>query len=539
MTGDLYGDLCGDKDGALDVEQDAEPSRFEQVRRLLGDGLVYRFCSEPRRGVYVCLLLALLRRREAHEIEVLHDDLFDEVQTAVRQALSVEYDAVQFRQDVEQLCTWGNLVERVEPTRIRSLADRGRSKLLLRLDPGTAAFLQFLQAQSDPLPPGIRDQGANLLADIHGALKEAAATLQRARTLISPAGDGDSEFSPEVGRNTEFEELVLRAAHLVHEADARAERIARELVTFGDLLTRFIAEPFRIDSLYELSSWLERYVDRYLSTLEEKGRAVRLALWKLRGADLLPLLERAGRLERERLSNTPGGLLGNLRLSDAASAAASLTTIFSVHEGLTQLCRRIDGRAREVVRRIQRHVEAVRMRNVRTEAIRSRISELFELPENATPRALAFLQELLAPLGQHTDGRPGTPGERSAPPRPARRHEAARTTFRGARLEQKHSTPSQSRELERRRLLRLSRFVEQHVLRGQNRARLSNAKLSDLEDGQALIGALSAFLLRGGRARPYLDFKIDRAEGSARATLRADNFTLELPDAPVRRKEST
>ena len=43
-----------------------------------------------------------------------------------------------------------------------------------------------------------------------------------------------------------------------------------------------MSEPFRAETLAELIEWLERYVERYLSALEERGEAISRALRALR-----------------------------------------------------------------------------------------------------------------------------------------------------------------------------------------------------------------------------------------------------------------
>ncbi len=441
------------------------------------------------------------------------------------------------------------------PARIRSLADRGRSKLLLRLEPATAAFLQFPEGLADPLPLGLRDQGANLLADVHENLKEAVRSLKQARELMgAQEGDSAHEELPAparapgaeptgtvAGPRAEFEKAVLRASHLIHEAGAKIGRVAAELVEFEDRLTRFVIEPFRIADVVALGNWLEHYLDRYLSLLDERGLPIRRVLGQLAGERLGPLLGAAEELERCQLAETPALAETPVRLRAASETVLALRRFFDPHRGLAEICRRINRRTRDAIRRIQRHVEAIRLRNVRTEAIRARTAELLSLPEqgDSDERALRFLSELIGAVGARSDGRAGTPQRRAAPPRPNRRYESSRREYRGDPLAVKRGRPGQRRELERLRLEVLSRFVEKRLLRGRSEARLTETRLETSEDSKTLVQAVAAYLLAEGRHRCHLSYRIGRAAHGERGLIDAGRHVLDLPDSLVSRRNPT
>lgn len=515
------------------------PSALERLRGVTGDGRRFRFVAEPARSVYyLAILQALLERRRRHEVEVYHDDLRDDVTARISDHLGERYDPLQFRADVEQLAAWGNLTERVEPTRIRSLADRTRSKLLLRLETSTVAFLEFLESEADPLPLGVRDQGANLLLDVHSALKEAAQRLESARTMLAHQSGPDGERPvPKPGEESAFAGELLRATYLVHEADAKADRAAGELVRFGDTLVRFVTEPFRVRELATLSSLLERYIDRYLTVLDERSRGVRRSLGRLENPDLLSLLQEAERIERDRMAEVAELVARPIRLRPAQTIIASLRTFFDPGTGLAEQCRRLNRRTRDAIRRIQRHVEAVRLRNIRMELIRARIGELFSRPGDSAADAAAFrfIDDLVAAVAIRMDARPGTPQAKSSPPRPARRYESLRQAMRNAPLAEKRDRPGESRELERLRLDRLSRFIEERVLRGRAEARFSDAHLRNIEDGALLVRAILAYVLRDGRARKYLRYILARMNDGSRAEIDAPDHHLSVPEALVRR----
>jgi len=521
---------------------------LDRVAPLLADGESFRWISEQRRRVYAAILHALFCRREAHEHEVLHDELFEDVVASLARSEDEagDYDALQFRRDIEQLRQWGNVSERVEPTRIRSLSDRSRSKLLLRLMPRASAFLGFLEAEAEPVPVGLRDHSTHLLEDLlreiteaRRVFKSAASTLPpQAATQATSRAEGEAAADP-IAPATE--ELLVRGSHLIHEADAKAERIAQELVEFGDVLAEFLVEPFRIQSLVELSTWLERYVERYLASLDERGRKIRSGLLALRRPPLGTAVLAADQCEQLRFHRTPQALLrGSIRIRSTQAALQGLEQFFDPVSGLQALCRRINRRTRDVIRRVQRYVEALRLRNIRTEAIRARTREMFELPDDPTSDAIAssFVESLVAPVACRTDARNGAPERRAAPPRPARRHESLRPTHRGAPLTAKTSRPKERHELLRLRLERLSAFIEQRVLCGRDSGTLGDANLESLADASMLIQSVSAWSLRGGRSREHLRYSLRKPIDGRRARIDASDFVIDLRDRDVVAKPS-
>ncbi|MBI4704017.1 MAG: hypothetical protein HY744_23155 [Deltaproteobacteria bacterium] len=132
-----------------------------------------------------------------------------------------------------------------------------------------------------------------------------------------------------------------------------------------------------------------------------------------------------------------------------------------------------------------------------------------------------------------TDLRCGTPDERSALPRPARRYETRRAAHRGDFLAEKRGSPGQSRAIERLRLLQLGRFVDEKILRGARRAPLGTAALASIDDVHSLLDAVKVHDLRAGRARKLLSYRVVRP-GTDRAPAARARFVLPdgLLDAP-------
>ena len=71
------------------------------------------FLSSERRWYYATILYFLFLRRQAHEVEKYHNDIYDAVQ--VRLEEEGPYSQQAFRADMEQLLIWGNVERRIEP----------------------------------------------------------------------------------------------------------------------------------------------------------------------------------------------------------------------------------------------------------------------------------------------------------------------------------------------------------------------------------------------------------------------------------------
>jgi hypothetical protein len=489
------------------------------ARGATADG--FRFlAADERRAAYLALLHGLLERRRAHEVEVAHEELHAHVAPAVEALEGRPYGADRFRDDLDHLHRWKNVTLRLEPARIRSIADRRRERFLVRLEAETAALLEFLELRLDQAgiaPAG--DAGANLLQDIADGLEAARKSLQRG------AGQGgEGPGSPD------SDDQLVRALHLVAECDARTDRVARELVELRDLLVDFVAEPFRVAAMAGLTQLLDRYLDAYLGRLQTAGERIRRQVGRLLRKGSAGLLLRASEAQAQRAAAHPfGGGVARPRAPE--EVLGGLVAFFAPGGRLESLCQRVNRETREAVRRIHRYVEEVRLKNVRTEAIRARAAELAQLAEGEAEKGRRFIERLIASAHVPSDAREGTPAARAAPFRPARRHESRRPPFRGRVLEGKRSTVKAHRETERKRLDRLSSFILGRLLGGRPRAPLSAApSLVPPGELRDLVEAVKAFYLHGGKRRALLRYAVEKPAAGARARLAEAGYVLTGPD---------
>jgi hypothetical protein len=488
-----------------------------------------RFLTSDRRRVYAAILWILLNHRRSHQIEVYYDDLLVEVLGIVPTIALGPYVPEDFRGDVRQLVEWSNLAPlRLEPRRIETLADRSLQKFLCRLDDETAAILEFLEGRSRAAAVAVSDRGRHLLRDAAERLLEALQLAQKiGRESAGPAVPEAAEYPPQFG------DELLRLSYLCFEVDRKIDEAARELATFDAALVGFAVSPFRLEMLAEVLDRLERYVEDYVAEATERARTLYRAAKKLLRPMLNDVLLRSRQQVDRRRRDDPffAGAPGSIR--DARELLVELVPFFAPRGRFETLLERVHGSARDVVRRVHKHVENVRARNIRIETLRDRSREVAVLLDGDIEAANAWVNGLFASAHHMTDLRCGTPDARAPLPRPARRYESRRAAHRGEYLSEKHGTPGQSRALEVLRLLRLGRFVDEKILGGARCASLADATLGGLEDFRALLDSVKAHDLRAGRLRSSLSYRIARpavnGEQPPRAQFTTTSGSLDAP----------
>jgi hypothetical protein len=462
-----------------------------------------RFLTAERYRAYSAILWTLLNHRRSHEIEVYYDDLMVEALGIVPTVEPGSYSPDAFRSDLKQLEDWGNLApRRLEPRRIETLADRTLQKFLCRLDDETVSVLEFLAGRSRAAAAALTDRGRHLLRD-------AAERLAEALRLAQKLGCNEQETADATATGTRGDDL-LRLAYLCLEVDRKVDDAARELAAFDAALVGFAVSPFRLETLGEVVDRLERYVEDYVAEATEHARSLHGTARKLLRPALSPVLLSCREHVERRLRDDPlvGGFGSQTSVQDVRSVVDALLPFFAPGGRFDFLLERVHNAARDVVRRVHRHVENVRARNIRIETLRDRSREMARLRDEDLEAANAWANGLYASAHLLTDLRCGTPSERSPLPRPARRYESRRAAHQEDFLPEKRGTPGQSRALERLRLLNLSRFVEEKILRGTRRASLSTAVFAGQEDFRCLLDAVKVHDLRAGRARRLLSYRI-------------------------------
>jgi hypothetical protein len=485
-----------------------------------------RFLTADRYRAYTAILWILLERRRGHEIEVYYDDLMMEALQIVPGVEPGPYSPDEFRSDIRQLEDWGNLApRRLEPRRIETLADRNLQKFLCRIDDDTVAILEFLMSRVLSGAAVLTDRGRHLLRD-------AAERLNEAWRLARKIAHNQDETAVQ-------DDALRRLSYLCIEVDHKVDGAAQELAAFHAALVGFSVNPFRLEALTEVVERLERYVEDYVAEATGRARLLQRTASRMSRPPLANVLADSREQVERQIHDDPLLMVSRTPAPDALQLVRKLIPFFAASGRFDTLLERVHGSARDVVRRVHKHVENVRARNIRMETLRDRTHEMSGMSEADLPEANAWIDRLFASAHLVSDLRCGTPEQRSALPRPARRYESRRSAQRGECLAIKRGIPGQSRALERLRLLRLGRFVEEKILRGASKAPLDSAAFGGFEDFRSLLDAVKAHAVRSGRIRSLLSYGIDRpirnGPADPRARFSTETGSLDAPDLVFKR----
>ncbi len=448
----------------------------------------YSFLSAERSVIYAVILNFLYLRRRAHEIEKYHNDIYDAVQQTVEEITGSDYTLSTFRADMEQLVSWNNLERRLEPYRMQRISDRRLQKFLYKLSDGTRSLLSSISSLVAPheLDKIILDQ--DNLYDIEEL-------LDRVEKIRS------SKLTDE--------HSLRRIARCFTDVNGKCMLIATEITEFGARIAAFNASPFHLETLPEIIDWLDRYVDQYLQRVAKHGPELYHRIRSWNSGPSRELLDMAFMATRQHYLSNP---FAQPWIDKVQSTRELLydTVPFFAPEGLfTELCQRVNEQVRALVRKIRRHLDDIRRRNIRIKALRARTREIMNCDDDSIEQVRAWLKELLSSAHQVNDRYVGTPSRRVAPPRPTYwRKRISRPAFKSSVLKKNTGSLEFKRELEKSKIARLGRFINNTLLEGKKEKNIEDIKLEHSTDVRSYLDAVKIFVLGRKREKIRLPYKL-------------------------------
>lgn len=388
---DLFGDqaLAAYEDGRA---RELVLRRNRQVGHLL---------LAERAVLYVQILYRLLLFRRAHELEPLHEELYDAVRPAQERGLGTgAYDADQFRTDLAQVEAWGLVSCRIEVERLRGYRDSRRRKFRYRLTPDAVSFLEWLEerAQSDLYRP--EEDARDLLEETRGSLTELQRLLRLAAAVQAAEGD------------------ARRIVYQLAKLEALSLEVNAYLGGFNARLLSFVTHEYRIADARGVLRDLEQFVDGFLRQVHDLRGAIGTQVSGLMQTDMQDRVRQAAlELDAER-RRLPSPLRRGDEWRHPETIPLRLWEFFREDGRLDLLCRRIRESAMRVWRKLHAHLREFERRSTRIQDIRARCAELAGLPEDVLPHR--FMRELLAPAVMLADLHFWDETERADPPLPRR-----------------------------------------------------------------------------------------------------------------------
>ena len=270
---------------------------------------------------YLNILYGLLLFRRNHELEPLHEDVFQFVRAA-QQSEEEDYDANAFNQDIRQLEHWELISKRIERERLRGYKDSRRRKFRYRINDSSLSFLQWLE---DQLRDALEPRGADtrdLLEEVAGGLRE----LQRVLNKIQKA-----EPDPERARSAMYR--LARLGHLTLD-------INQSLADFNARLTAFPLERYEASTARAILRELEHFLENYVNRIQLLRREIVPELEKLGSPRFIPRWELCRATLADEIKNS-SMLMRGRSVPDTKQELERLLCFYAPVGKLDQLCGRV------------------------------------------------------------------------------------------------------------------------------------------------------------------------------------------------------
>jgi ElaB/YqjD/DUF883 family membrane-anchored ribosome-binding protein len=470
----------------------------------------FRFLTAERQPVYLAILYALFQERLAHQIEIFHDSLYDQVATAIEDLSGNDYPEMLFRQDIDQLVNWGNITRKLESRRVRSLTDNSLRRNILKITEETFQLLRFLIEQSRPKAARTAARGFLLLQDLSSMLEEFEAIIEKYY------GDDQGEI------------LLQRALHIIEGMDAKIDDAVAELTGLADQLHSFLdsRQFFDHENFDKLMAQLESYNKSYLSRLTKVANQV---FSRLRDLVRHPCFDELF-TEVMKLANqdNPAG-------SSPEDRFRILLSFFDPESGkLHFYCRRVQTELYDALHRIHNYMRIRQDKTLRIANIRSRLAEM----SSATIiEASTWLERLFSPGVVPMLNGDGTPIEKILAPLPRRNATKMRQKLSAQEIAEKSTSLEKSRELERQRIQRLNEFFAEKVLRGKSSGQTDKASLNTVDDLKNYLKGVKLSYSSKRLRKAYFEFAFERPEKEDKAaSFSNDSFEFSCPNHLIRSK---
>lgn len=380
-----------------DPSPEAADAHADGFLALRNRNLGYLLLAD-RAVFYLQILHRILLFRRDHELEPLHEDVYDAVRQDQQDLGLEDYSPDLFRQDTAQLVEWQLLAQRMEMERLRGYRDSRRRKFRYSLADDARAFLEWLEERA----LADRETGDEDTRDVLEELCGALAELQR---LLNKQGRANAEEDDP--RRVLYQ--LLRLEELTQQANAR-------LADFNARLLAFAIGGYDPTDARHVLAALDEFVNRFLRRIADlRGRIVE-------GIDVLLLDRNRDKLQRcaeemeSQRRRAPRMLRGSRDYQSQLRIPSSLALFYADGGKLDRTCHRIAESAMQVWRKLHAHLRELERRNHRVEDLRDRIADIARLPEDAVPRD--FLRRFVSSAGMVCDPNEWDDGVLATPPQP-------------------------------------------------------------------------------------------------------------------------
>lgn len=469
--------------------------------------------STERSVFYLNILYGLLLFRRNHELEPLHEDVFQFVQAA-QQAEEDGYDASTFNHDIRQLEHWELISKRIERERLRGYKDTRRRKFRYRIADSALSFLQWLE---DQLRDALEPRGADtrdLLEEVAGGLRE----LQRVLNKIHK-----TEPDPERARSAMYR--LARLGHLTLD-------INQSLADFNARLTTFTLERYEAATARAILRELENFLENYVNRIQLLRREIVPELEKLGSPRFTPRWERCRTALADEIKNS-AMLMRGRSVPNAKQELERLLRFYELGGKLDQLCGRVRSSAQSVWRKLYTHLRELERKSHRMEDLKDRIAEMAALPQEQS--FTGFINALIAPARMIADMHYWDTAEKAEPPQPRlEQHKVKQAPVNYLKPKPK-GDPSSVRSLNEEKLIRLRQWIES--AHSQWPSALSQGTYSEFADLSSMLELARHGLLGNGRNLAKVDLWLKPA--GTPASVEIDERLLAFEELMISKTNAT
>lgn len=473
------------------------------------------FLTAPARDLHLAVLVALYRARQQETLhELPFEVLYDRLAPTIEELRSLErYDASALRATLNQLEDWGNVAMRLEPRRVRTIADRGLKLLLVRLTESTNTILEHLESHLEE----IEHRGTS---SARFSLLEVDDALQTLTSVLQGAGHLSDEDYCRSGRE------LIRAHQAVEEA-------GRELLRLDLWLSETAVQPPDRERLFDLLAHLESYFDRYLQQVDTRRERCFEKLKALLTDDTEPFFVAVDQALQREFAGDP------TRIGRRAPQLRPLLKIiqeFLRPDGILDYRRMIvHQRLADVVGHLRRYLSEIVRRSQLVASLRALSRELMRAPEDRFAKDVdALFLRLWQPAHVVLDENAGVPTERAVLPLPYIYRPIGKRRFTGASIRPStNGHPKSSRPTLIKQMEDLNAFVLRTVLRGQREGLVGDSVLDSFGDVRLLLSAIRMARHEKSRLRRrYLRYQVARPTVDKQVVLTLSDGTgrLHLPE---------
>ncbi|MDP8287478.1 MAG: DUF2397 family protein [Candidatus Electryonea clarkiae] len=485
-----------------EINRESVTALVSQRNRAIGHLL-----TADRSLYYLHILFSLLRFRRAHELEPLHEDLYDNIyadQTALNDAGT--YEPEQFNGDINQLKKWNLISERIELERLRGYQDTRRKKYRYSLTLETRAFLEWIE---DRAHDDLEESGAdtrNQLETVLSGLNELRRVLHHVGTKRGDEGD------------------ARRVLYQLDSVNEHTHVITGNLISFNERMYGFLMTDFALNDAKQILDELRIFVEEFLNQIYQRRETILGNLAGLNSSQSRKKIQLSLELMEKERKRSAHLLRQNINHAQLEAIPGRLLGFYSEDGQLDQLCRRIKKTARQVWHRLYLRLRERERKSHRLQDLRQRIKEIATMNPEDVPHK--FLFELISPTQIAVDPNYWTSMEKASPPQP-RLYKGRQKETPIEPLRSKKRSAESARALEQQQMEQLVQWLKEKVIRGnQENVPVTDTFFESFEDLAQTMQLIKTGKLAKGKKLANTGFSI--IEGKGQDQLHAGKYSLEL-----------